>query len=163
MNKVISVYELLGLIKDGKAPKKIRIFEDLIYNFDENNNFYYNNGSSLYRIFYDLGNALEEKVEILEEYKPTIEPITLEDWSEITYNENWELLKNDFNKNMKTIFDRLDKIINYINEKDKELEEKTKIDKISINSKDIHKLEKLGIYEVIEDIESTLNEIIDKY
>lgn len=162
MNKVISVYELLGLIKDGKAPKRIRIFEDLIYVFDENNNFYYNNGSSLYRMFYDLGNALEERVEILEEYKPTIEPITLNDWSEITYNENWELLKNDFNKNMRTMFDRLDKIINYINKKEKELKEKPKIEKISINGKDIHKLEELGIYDVIEDIESTLNEIIDK-
>ena len=164
MNKVITIYKLLGLIKDGKAPKRIRIFEDLIYNFDENNNFYYNNnnGSSLYRIFYDLGNALEEKVEILEEYKSMIEPITLNDWCEITYDKNWELLKNDFNKNMKTIFDGLNKIINYINEKEKELEEKTKIDKISINGKDIHKLEELGIYDVIEDIESTLNEIIDK-
>ena len=164
MNKVITIYKLLGLIKDGKAPKRIRIFEDLIYNFDENNNFYYNNnnGSSLYRIFYDLGNALEEKVEILEEYKSMIEPITLNDWCEITYDKNWELLKNDFNKNMRTMFDRLNKIINYINEKEKELEEKTKIDKISINGKDIHKLEELGIYDVIEDIESTLNEIIDK-
>ena len=124
MNNTISVYELLGLIKDGKAPKKIRIFEDLIYNFDENNNFYYhqNNGSSLYRIFYDLGNALEEKVEILEEYKSMIEPITLNDWCEITYDKNWELLKNDFNKNMKTIFDRLNKISDYINEKEKENE-----------------------------------------
>ena len=162
MNNTISVYELLGLIKDGKAPKRIRIFEDLIYDFDENNNFYYSNGSSLYRIFYDLGNALEEKVEILEEYKSMIEPITLNDWCEITYDKNWELLKNDFNKNMRTMFDRLDKIINYINKKEKELKEKPKIDKISINGKDIHKLEKLGIYEVIEDIESTLNEIIDK-
>ena len=162
MNKVITIYKLLGLIKDGKAPKKIRIFEDLIYNFDENNNFYYNNGSSLYRIFYDLGNALEEKVEILEEYKSMIEPITLNDWCEITYDKNWELLKNDFNKNMRTMFDRLDKIINYINKKEKELKEKPKIDKISINGKDIHKLEELGIYDVIEDIESTLNEIIDK-
>ena len=91
-----------------------------------------------------------------------IEPITLNDWCEITYDKNWELLKNDFNKNMRTMFDRLDKIINYINKKEKELKEKPKIDKISINGKDIHKLEKLGIYEVIEDIESTLNEIIDK-
>lgn len=45
---------------------------------------------------------------------------------------------------------------------DGNLQEKDKIEKLSINGKDIHKLEKLGIYEVIEDIESTLNEIIDK-
>ena len=78
MNKEINVYELLGLIKDGKAPRIIRIFEDLIYVFDEIENFYYNNGSSLYRMFYNLGNALEEKVEILEEDKPIIEKLNLD-------------------------------------------------------------------------------------
>ena len=78
MNKEINVYELLGLIKDGKAPRIIRIFEDLIYVFDEKENFYYNNGSSLYRMFYDLGNALEEKVEILEENEPIIEKLNLD-------------------------------------------------------------------------------------
>ena len=78
MNKEINVYELLGLIKDGKAPRIIRIFEDLIYVFDEKENFYYNNGSSLYRMFYNLGNALEEKVEILEEDKPIIEKLNLD-------------------------------------------------------------------------------------
>ena len=41
-------------------------------------------------------------------------------------------------------------------------EEKDTIEKISINGKDIHKLEKLGIYDVIENIESALNEIIDR-
>lgn len=40
--------------------------------------------------------------------------------------------------------------------------DKPTIDKISINGKDIHKLEELGIYDVIEDIGSALNEIIDK-
>ena len=159
MNKVISVYELLGLIKDNRD-------KEVYCNYIDNNTGKENiMWACVENIIDKLDNkiiSLNDMVEIPDEYKYAIEPITLDDWCEITYNENWELLKNDFNKNMRTIFDRLDKIIDYINEKEKKLEEKTKIEKISINGKDIHKLEKLGIYEVIEDIESTLNEIIDK-
>lgn len=63
-------------------------------------------------------------------------------------------------------------VIEYVIQRKKEVEENSRIktieedkptlEKISINGKDIHKLEELGIYDVIEDIESTLNEIIDK-
>lgn len=126
MKNKISVYELLGLIKDGKAPKKIKFCGE-IFVF-RNNTYEYEDGNiSLFHEYkeyfaYETIEYLNDEVEILEEYKPTIEPITLDDWNEITYNENWELLKNDFNKNMKTIFDRLNKIIDYINEKEKENE-----------------------------------------
>lgn len=36
MNKIITIYELLGLIKDGKAPKKIKI-GNIIYLLGGNN------------------------------------------------------------------------------------------------------------------------------
>ena len=32
MNKTITIYELLGLIKDGKAPKIVK-WEDYIFSF----------------------------------------------------------------------------------------------------------------------------------
>ena len=38
-NKKITMYELMGLIKDGKAPKKVRITGN-IYEFDEELNTY---------------------------------------------------------------------------------------------------------------------------
>ena len=38
--KVITLYELLGLIKDKKAPKKIKVTGN-VYDFDEGYDFYY--------------------------------------------------------------------------------------------------------------------------
>ena len=40
-------------------------------------------------------------------------------------------------------------------------EDKPIIEKISISGKDIHKLEELGIYDIVENIDCKLNEIID--
>lgn len=38
--KTITIYELLGMVKDGKAPKEIR-YNDEIWNYDDNYNNYY--------------------------------------------------------------------------------------------------------------------------
>lgn len=50
----------------------------------------------------------------------------------------------------------------FLNDKAEILEEdKPIIESISITGKDIHKLENLGIYNIIEDIEAKLNEVIE--
>lgn len=64
----ITIYELLGLVKDGKAPKKIR-YDGTIYEYSENDDFYYWEGLSLYREFATNGNCLDNEVEIIEEDK----------------------------------------------------------------------------------------------
>lgn len=64
----ITIYELLGLVKDGKAPKKIR-YDGTIYEYSENDDFYYWEGFSLYREFVTNGNCLDNEVEIIEEDK----------------------------------------------------------------------------------------------
>ena len=84
MNKVISVYELLGLIKDGKAPKMVKykdnnyIFTGYDYHCILTN---IEKGFVEYRLIknyiQDLQSTLNEKVEILEEDKPTIEKISI--------------------------------------------------------------------------------------
>ena len=71
----ITIYELLGLVKDGKAPKKIR-YDGTIYEYSENDDFYYWEGLSLYREFATNGNCLDNEVEIIEEPKK-IEKITV--------------------------------------------------------------------------------------
>lgn len=71
----ITIYELLGLVKDGKAPKKIR-YDGTIYEYSENDDFYYWEGLSLYREFATNGNCLDNEVEIIEEDK-MIEKITV--------------------------------------------------------------------------------------
>ena len=64
----ITIYKLLGLVKDGKAPKKI-IYDGTIYEYSENDDFYYCKGFSLYREFVTNGNCLDNEVEIIEEPK----------------------------------------------------------------------------------------------
>ena len=64
----ITIYKLLGLVKDGKAPKKIR-YDGTIYEYSENDDFYYCKGFSLYREFVTNGNCLDNEVEIIEEPK----------------------------------------------------------------------------------------------
>ena len=86
MNNTISVYELLGLIKDGKAPKMIKykdnnyIFTGYDYHCILTN---IEKGFVEYRLIknyiQDLQSILNEKVEILEEDKPIIQEIHLED------------------------------------------------------------------------------------
>lgn len=66
----ITMYELLGMVKDGKAPKIIK-YKGTLYEYDSDsgNEFYYNDGWSLYREFFQNGNCLNDEVEILEEEK----------------------------------------------------------------------------------------------
>lgn len=78
----ITIYELLGLVKDGKAPKKIR-YDGTIYEYSENDDFYYWEGLSLYREFATNGNCLDNEVEIIEEDKK----IDFEEIEELTCNE----------------------------------------------------------------------------
>ena len=106
MKNEIPIYELLGLIKDGKAPKKI-------------------------------------------EYKGDTYIYAGDDYSINDNREDWLITKYDYF------------LTNFLNEKVKILEEdKPIIEKISISGKDIHKLEELGIYDIVENIDCKLNEII---
>ena len=65
----ITMYELFGMIKDGKAPKKIK-YNNTIYNYSSVDEFYYTDSAwSLYREFPENGNCLNDEIEILEEEK----------------------------------------------------------------------------------------------
>jgi hypothetical protein len=78
----ITMYELLGLLKDCKAPKKIKI-DNIIYELDEEANMYFTKMENCrvalggleeeVNLIYD---AFENKVEILEEEKKIPEKIT---------------------------------------------------------------------------------------
>ena len=67
--KTITMYELLGMVKDGKAPKKIKIDNDIL-TLSETNIIQYNfeQTGQLNWEYYIENNILNEKiVEILEE------------------------------------------------------------------------------------------------
>lgn len=84
MNNTISVYDLLGLIKDGKAPKKIK-YNNRIYVF-AGNDYSIDDKDDKKRYWlitefnYSLSDFLNEKVEIIDkgEDKPIIEKINLD-------------------------------------------------------------------------------------
>lgn len=73
----ITMYELLGLIKDGKAPKKIK-YKDFIYEYYEKETVIdyrcYDEKTELYGylsscVDYETFNILDNEVEIIEEKK----------------------------------------------------------------------------------------------
>ena len=73
MNKIITIYELLGLIKDKKVPKKIK-YDKNIFVF-RNNGYEYENGNVGFfdeykdKLLYNTKSFLNDKVEIIEEPK----------------------------------------------------------------------------------------------
>ena len=71
----MKVIDLLNKIANGeKVPKKIKCL-GVIYEYCDNDKFYYQNGYSMYRDFYTEGNCLDEEVEIIEEEKIIFEEI----------------------------------------------------------------------------------------
>ena len=126
MNKIISVYELLGLIKDGKAPKMIK-YKDNNYTFtgydyrciltDIEKGFveYWLIGN----YNQDLRHLLNDKVEILEEDKSIIEKID-------TTTENTLFIMECFTGipekgqdwNFNVLKDKLNEVIDYLNRKE---------------------------------------------
>lgn len=125
----ISIYELLGLIKDGKAPKKIKVTGN-IYEYDEELEFYYTKREKTnYRVLLGglseeinlIANVFDENVEILpdeenefidiEEYKEKLSlDSTFISGTELPIrrlvNENRDMI-SDLIKNQKKIINKL--------------------------------------------------------
>ena len=66
----ITIYELLGMIKDGKAPKKIKIFnQTFVYTGDKRPQRFYRMLNQENYLLRDFVYTLDKEVEILEEEK----------------------------------------------------------------------------------------------
>jgi len=105
----ITMYELLGLVKDGKAPKIIK-YKGTLYEYDSGNKFYFNDGWSLYREFPENGNCLNDEVEILEEEKKIPE--------KLNYKEEYMSSSNGFLLQYCVDFaTKIDEIIDYLKSK----------------------------------------------
>ena len=116
-NKTITVYELIGLIKDDKAPKEIKYYE-VTYEFNVNNYYLKGRDEIEYSMFYKLAKGymfLNDKVEILEEN---------DEWKDIEEIDSWKFNKseddiphfelaniiNQLIKNQKYLKERLDNV-----------------------------------------------------
>ena len=126
MNKEITIYDLLGLIKDGKAPKMIKykgnnyMFTGYDYHCILTN---IEKGFVEYRLIknyiQDLQSILNEKVEILEEDKHIIEKIDLfDDLQDILNSNDESIILNAIHKCLTVQKYKLNEIIDYINRKE---------------------------------------------
>lgn len=109
----ITIYELLWLVKDGKAPQKIN-YGYTTYEYDEGNCFYYYQGLSLYRRFIEYGNCLDDKVEIIEEPKK-IEKIEMVGCNVRVPALNNELVGTDTPLALETTIVKINELIDEIN------------------------------------------------
>lgn len=70
MNKTITIYELLGLVKDGKAPKKIKYEEDYLLFDDVDKDYFSEKTDALFTKLFSktaTNYLLNDKVEIIED------------------------------------------------------------------------------------------------
>lgn len=66
MNKTITVYELLGLVKDGKVPKHIK-YKDYDLVWEESLCYYRTNRYGGWEMFYFNLSDLNDTIEIIED------------------------------------------------------------------------------------------------
>ena len=104
----ITIYELLGLVKDGKAPKKIK-YNDIELEYDKDTKDYYPYYDKYlfeYK-FADCVDFLEDEVEIIEEDKTIEKCKNYEDFLGI----------DDYIEHLKNKIDELIDEINNLKEK----------------------------------------------
>ena len=100
MNKEITIYELLGLIKEGKEPKRIKV-DDVIYFYNSTKKDYKSEIDEpffLFNDYVDIKSELDKIVEIIEED----EDIELLDVALLSQSDNWLWCpsKDDFAKDI---------------------------------------------------------------
>lgn len=116
MNKKITMYELLGMVKDGEAPKKIK-YKNIIYELNDNkiwtDEVYSNEGKSYIKLNFKHIKSLNDEVEILDD-----EDMEIEELGWIDYN--IEFTHEDFNREFRNICNTIDKLVREINKLKKE-------------------------------------------
>ena len=114
----ITIYELLGMIKDGKAPSKIKYINS-IWKYDKETKDYFHDDLWLIYSMNSIG-LTEREVEIIEEDNK-IEK--LDTWFSMENVQNNGISKEDFiikyaNYNFETYFNKINEIIDKLNKED---------------------------------------------
>lgn len=126
----ITIYELLGLVKDGKAPKKIKYGNiELEYNEEYVDYYKYCSKGLFEYIFTNCNECLNDYVEIIEEPKKieklpyySLEKIQKSKNKDEQYENRLELLEkriNDYHNKINELIDE----INILKEKKEEQED----------------------------------------
>lgn len=105
----ITMYELLGLIKDNKAPNKIK-YDNIIFEYD---GIYYVTEHTYLDKYCDISRCLNDKVEILEEKKTLDKLSTWFSLEKDRENDNVEYA----NYNFSIIYEKINEICDYLKNK----------------------------------------------
>lgn len=97
----ITMYELLGMIKNGKVPKKIKFNNIYCYYRECKNEYVDYTNKPIIQWDYVVMNSLNEKVEILEEEKKIPE----------------KLNKKHFHKKQRQLANKINEIIDFLKSK----------------------------------------------
>lgn len=122
MKKEITIYELLGLIKDDNKPNKIR-YDSHFWNLKKEFNDYFDGEKYLiadgFDVFFDNAKEfLNDKVEIIEEPKQ-LEEIEIEnDNTSHFYIRDKHGTRCQMTKHSKIITEKVNEIIRYIKDKE---------------------------------------------
>lgn len=95
-----TIYDLLGMIKDGKAPKKIKDRLNMIYTFSASTNDYVGDEAGklfFYNLMHFRDKCLNDEVEIIEEKKGIPEKLD-EKEIEITMSIGEQICANKINE-----------------------------------------------------------------
>jgi len=126
MNKTITIYELLGLVKDGKAPKKIKYYDrKYVYDEYEGEIGYVDKNIYPYKWFAkeidcDLAKDLNDTVEIIEDNNK------LENKKMFKLNKfvpSQEYIMTDNELYMLDIANKINELIDHINKIEEKLDE----------------------------------------
>ncbi len=113
----ITMYELLGMIKDGKLPK-IK-FNNNIYEYHDKEHgycrYYHDNTYICLNTDYYLFDILNDEVEILEEEKKIPEKLDLyEETQNIVRENNYKLVYHDIHKCIVSLECKYNQLIDYL-------------------------------------------------
>ena len=114
----ITIYKLLGLVKDGKAPKKIKtntgIFKLEIE--DDQLNYRCNDGGILTFDYYIKNNKLSDEIEIIEEDKK-IEKLntSIINANRYDYDKNKEMTISNITADILSISKAINELIDEVN------------------------------------------------
>ena len=104
------MYELLGMVKDGKAPKKIKFNEIYCYYKECKNEYVDYTNKPIIQWDYVVMNSLNDEVEILEEPKGI--PEKLDKYADVSGD-----LAYEWNFAEKKLKNKINEIIDYLKSK----------------------------------------------
>lgn len=113
----VTIYELLGMVKDGKAPKKIKFNNIYCYYRECKNEYVDFTNKSIIQWDYVVMNSLNDEVEIIEEPKEHKIPKKIQSNGESLYSEyigQWLVNTEKYTEYDELLMNKINEILDYL-------------------------------------------------